>query len=243
MNNQKKDVSIIVPVKDEAENVEILAEELTSVMDLQQWSWECIWIDDGSTDGTLSILEQIASANPNHRYISFERNAGQSAAFTAGFREAKGTFLATLDGDGQNDPRDIPALVELVRSGQTDMANGYRNKRQDDIVRKISSRIANAFRNWITGKTVRDVGCSARAFRSECVAGLPQFAGMHRFLPTLIASQGFAISELPVNHRPRMRGVSKYSINNRLWVGLLDLFGVFWLRKRAFRYKVVRRSS
>ncbi len=236
------DVSIVVPVKDEAESIEALAKEVSAAMNRQPWSWECLWIDDGSTDATLSILKRIAETDPHHRYITFERNAGQSAAFCAGFKDARGDVIATVDGDGQNDPADIPALVELVRSGKTDMANGYRAKREDGVVRKIASRVANTARNWITGKTVRDVGCSTRAFRRECVADLPHFAGMHRFLPTLVAMQGGSISELPVSHRPRLRGKSKYSINNRLWVGLFDLFGVYWLRRRGFRYKIAGKS-
>ncbi len=236
------EVSIIIPVKDEAENIETVAGEVADVMASRTWSWECLWVDDGSKDETLSLLGAVSAKDPHHRYISFRRNAGQSAAFWAGFREARGAVLVTMDGDGQNDPRDIPALVEMVCSGRTDMANGYRARRRDSVVRKISSRVANSFRNWVTGKTVRDVGCSTRALRRECVEYLPRFAGMHRFLPTLVAMQGFRISETPVNHRPRMKGKSKYSINNRLWVGLFDIFGVFWLRKRSFHFEIAGRS-
>ena len=237
------DLSIIVPVKDEAENIAAVAKELEGVMGRSPWTWECVWVDDGSTDGSLAVIERLVQADPHHRFISFAKNAGQAAAFFAGFKEARGRVLATIDGDGQNDPADIAALVEMVLSGRADMANGYRRKRRDDLVRKISSRIANGFRNMVTGKTVRDVGCSTRAFRRECAENLPMFAGMHRFFPCLVAMRGFTLAEAPVNHRPRLRGTSKYGIGNRLWVGLLDTFGVWWLRRRAFSYRVARRSG
>lgn len=243
MNQESVEVSIIVPVKDERESIESLAAEVTSVMNRHPWSWECLWVDDGSTDGSLQIIQRLCASDPHHRYLAFQCNTGQSAAFCAGFREARGYVLATMDGDGQNDPADIPGLVKLVLSGKTDMANGYRAKRHDTWLRKLASRIANGFRNKVTGKTVRDVGCSTRAFRRECTASLPQFRGMHRFLPTLVSMQGFTLGELPVNHRPRIRGRSKYTINNRLWVGLLDTFGILWLRKRGFTYRISHRSE
>ncbi len=243
LNDQHVDVSIIIPIKDEAENIERLAEELTEIMDRQPWTWECLWIDDGSTDRSLWILEHLVETESRHRFLSFHENVGQSAALCAGFLEARGDIYATMDGDGQNDPADLPALVNVVRSGITDMANGYRQRREDSLIRRLSSKIANSFRNATTGKSVRDVGCSTRAFRRECVMALPQFKGMHRFLPTLIMMQGFRLQELPVNHRPRLRGNSKYNINNRLWVGLWDSFGVFWLRKRSFHYTITARSQ
>ncbi|NLI81010.1 MAG: glycosyltransferase family 2 protein [Deltaproteobacteria bacterium] len=236
-------VSIIIPVKDEAENIRELAAELSAVLDGCSWQWECIWVNDGSTDGTQEVLERVVRDDPRHRFLTFESNAGQSAAFWAGFREARGAILATLDGDGQNDPSDIPGLVRMVMDGHVDMANGYRVRRKDSLLRKVASVVANGFRNAVTGRTVRDVGCSCRAFRRECVECLPRFAGMHRFLPTLAGLEGFRLGEFPVRHRPRLRGKTKYGINDRLWVGLLDTMGVWWLRKRAFRYRVVRRSG
>ncbi len=237
------DVSIVIPIRDEAENIRPLAVEIASAMDRDRLSWECIWVDDGSTDGSLPLLKALSDIDGRHRYISFERNCGQSAAFWAGFKNARGPMIATIDGDGQNDPADIPELLRIVQSGSADMANGYRARRQDGLKRKISSLVANGFRNWMTGRTVRDVGCSTRVFRKECVEYLPLFSGMHRFLPTLVALQGFRLAEFPVNHRPRMKGKSKYSINNRLWVGLADTFGVYWLQRRAFQCKIRDRSS
>ena len=244
MNEEKLDVSIVIPIKNEAENIVALAEELESVMDREFYGrWECIWVDDGSSDESLDRLREIAAANSRHRYISFERNAGQSAAFCAGFAEAKAGIIGTIDGDGQNDPADIPRLFRTVESGVADMANGYRALRRDSLKRKISSILGNGFRTFLTGKTVRDAGCSTRVFRRECVELMPRFAGMHRFVPTLAAIQGFRLAEAPVNHRPRLKGQSKYTIGNRLWVSLADMFGVFWLKKRALHYKIKAKSD
>ncbi|MGV8075427.1 MAG: glycosyltransferase family 2 protein [Syntrophobacteraceae bacterium] len=234
-------VSIIIPVRNEAENIRSLAEELAEALKDQLWTWECIWIDDGSTDQSLSILEELSREFDHHRVLSLDRPSGQSAALWAGFINSKGAILVTIDGDGQNDPDNIPHLVDLVDSGLTDMANGYRVKREDDWLRIVSSRIANAFRNVMTGKTVRDTGCAIRAFRRECIEHLPLFSGMHRFLPTLVAIQDFRQMELPVNHRPRKKGKTKYAVGNRLWVGLADTFGVLWLRKRGFRFEIKKR--
>ncbi|MBW1765168.1 MAG: glycosyltransferase family 2 protein [Deltaproteobacteria bacterium] len=242
MNKDNIIVSVVIPIKDEAANIEPLAKELTAILDLQPWSWECIWVDDGSTDESLVALDFINREEPRHCYISFDRHAGQSAALWAGFQESTGAILATIDGDGQNDPSDIPRLVKMIRSGKWDMINGYRYKRHDTLVRKISSRIANTFKNWITGKTVRDVGCSTRVFWRECVESLPQYKGMHRFLPNFVAIRGYRITEVEVNHRPRQYGKTKYSINNRLWVGLIDTFGVLWLQKRAFHYTINKKA-
>lgn len=233
-------LSLVIPLRNEAGNLPPLAEEIDRALEEVDYGWECLWVDDGSTDGGRDILRRLAAARPRHRWIALRDNAGQSAALFAGFREARGTILATLDADGQNDPADIPALVRRVMTGEADMVNGYRTERRDSPARKIASRIGNGFRNRLTGRTVRDVGCSTRAFRRECIDFLPAFKGMHRFLPTLVAMHGFSISEVPVHHRPRAVGRSKYTSMNRLWVGIADLFGVMWLRRRSFSYRIVR---
>jgi glycosyltransferase involved in cell wall biosynthesis len=237
------DASIVIPIKDEAQNIAALAQEITHAMESGAGEWECVWIDDGSSDQSLAILKELHQRDARHRFISFAVNSGQSAAFCAGFHTARGSVIATIDGDGQNDPADLPRMISMVQDGVADMVNGYRQKRRDSALRRQASRIANGARNFFTGKTVRDVGCSTRAFRRECVAGLPRFAGMHRFIPTLAAMEGFTLAEVPVNHRPRKFGESKYSIQNRLWVGLADLFGVFWLQKRSFKFKITDRSK
>jgi dolichol-phosphate mannosyltransferase len=234
----KIDISIVIPIMNEAPNILPLADEIKSIMEGESQKWECIWVDDGSTDGSLATLRELARADRRHRYVSFEQNTGQSAALWAGFRESRAPIIATIDGDGQNDPADIPTLFRTVLSGGADMANGYRANRQDNLKRKISSVLGNGFRTILTGKTVRDAGCSTRVFRRECLESLPRFTGMHRWLPTLAAMQGFKLTEAPVNHRPRIKGHSKYSISNRLWVTLADAFGVFWLKKRVFHYSI-----
>lgn len=239
MNEQmERDLSVIIPVKDEAENIPFLAQEIESVLSQTPWNYEILWIDDGSTDGSREILDALTADNVRVRVIHLKKNTGQSAAMWVGFQQSRGGILVTLDGDGQNDPRDVPLLVEKVAAGEVDMANGYRHERRDSLKRIIASRIANGFRNWLTGKTVRDVGCSIRAFRRECVQHIPLFHGMHRFIPTLVVMQGYRIGEWPVNHRPRQRGKTKYTINNRLWVGLMDAFGVLWLKKRNVMHKL-----
>jgi len=237
------EISIIVPIKNEEESIPVLAREISASMAPYNWSWECIWIDDGSTDKSLAVLKELVGRDHHHRYLSFAQNAGQSAALWAGFKASRGAILASLDGDGQNDPADLPRLIQILQSGQVDMVNGVRQQRADSFFRKAASRVGNGFRNFFTGKTVSDVGCSTRCFKRECTRQLPPFAGMHRFLPTLVALYGFRLSEVPVNHRPRTRGKTKYSINNRLWVGLYDLFGIRWFKKRAFHYSIKETSS
>ena len=237
------DISIIVPIKNEANNIRTLANELTQAMSEHSWIWECIWVDDGSTDDSLIILEELAKEDRRrHRFLSFAQNTGQSAALWAGFKESRGEYLATLDGDGQNDPADIPRLLSILKEKKADMINGYRQERKDNPVRKTVSKIANGFRNWLTGRCAKDVGCSTRVFKKDCLSSIPSFSGMHRFLPTLIALQGARIIEVSVNHRPRRAGKTKYTINNRLWVGLADTSGVFWLQKRSFRYSIKKKS-
>lgn len=226
------EVSIIVPVMNEEESVPPLAQEISQALDGTQWDWECLWIDDASTDRTPEVLRELAAAAPRHRWVRATKNRGQSAALAAGFRLAQGAILGTLDGDGQNNPADFPALLERLSQNDVDMVNGIRAKRQDTWVRKLSSKIGNGFRNRLTHESVSDVGCAIRVFRRECVERIPVFRGMHRFLPTLVRMQGYRITEQPVDHRPRERGTTKYGIGNRLWVGIGDTLAVRWMLRR-----------
>jgi dolichol-phosphate mannosyltransferase len=228
--------SIVIPIKNEEATIPGLAAEVDRAMAGVDYRWEALWIDDGSSDRSLEILRAL---KPPHRYISFDRNHGQSAAFVAGFQSAIGTWVGTIDGDGQNDPADLPRLLGHALESKVDMVNGIRAKRQDTFIRKVSSRIGNGTRNFLTKESVRDVGCSTRVIRRTAVLDLPFFHGMHRFLPTLVRMRGGTIAELPVNHRPRAGGMSKYGINNRLWSGLRDIFGVRWLQKRSRSWKIV----
>lgn len=229
------ELSIIIPVKNEEESIARLAEEVDAAMASVSYAWECIWIDDGSTDTTLPELKKIHDQDQEsrHQYISLSKNFGQSAALCLGFRAASGRLLATLDGDGQNDPSDLPALVQRLVEENADMITGIRQKRRDSVIRKISSKIGNGFRNMLTGESITDVGCSIRVFKKSCAERLPSFNGMHRFLPTLIRIGGCTkIVEMPVNHRPREYGQTKYGINNRLWVGIIDTLAVRWMKAR-----------
>jgi dolichol-phosphate mannosyltransferase len=228
------DVTIVVPVKDEVENVVELAREIRAAMESSPDAWECLWVDDGSTDGTGEALRRVAEGDERHRVISLARNCGQSAALAVGFSEARGELLVTLDGDGQSDPADVPRLVALLRAEHVDLVNGWRAVRRDGLVRRLSSRLANGFRNWLTDERVRDVGCSVRVMRREAVRHLFVFRGMHRFLPTLARLNGCGrMLEVPVHHRRRLHGTTKYGIGNRLWVGLADAFAIRWLQRRA----------
>lgn len=239
------EISVIIPVMNEIDNIQPLSGELTSILDATPWSWECLWIDDESTDGTRQKLQLLHQQDSRHRYLFHSRNFGQSAAWATGFRHAVAPIFVTLDGDGQNDPAAIPELVRILKEKKVDMVNGWRQKRQDSIVRKISSRLANGFRNLLTGeREVRDVGCALRAFRRECVDNIPVFKGMHRFFPTLVRLAGHdKFLAIPVNHRPRERGKTKYGIHNRLWVGLGDTFAVCWMRRRLVFSQVAEMSA
>jgi dolichol-phosphate mannosyltransferase len=232
-------ISIIVPVMNESDNIVPLAGEITTAMKSTTWRWECLWIDDFSSDGTRDKLNEVSRTDPRHRVFLHNRNYGQSAALATGFNRANGDILVTLDGDGQNDPASIPAVVKKLITEQADLVNGWRKNRKDSLVRKISSRIGNGFRNTLTGENITDVGCALRAFRRECVSQVFIFKGMHRYFPTLVRINGYKkILEEPVNHRPRQRGKTKYGINNRLWVGIADTIALCWMKRRIVRPQI-----
>ena len=239
MNTSVPYLSVIVPVKNEEENVAALAQEITDALAPAGVAWECVWVNDGSTDGTLEALKGVVARVPQHRIVDLDRNYGQSAALCIGFARARGDVFATLDGDGQNDPAEIPRLLERLRQGDVAMVNGVRAKRRDSWIRKLSSRIANRVRSAVLHDHVTDTGCALRVFNRACVENIIMFKGTHRFLPALAVMRGFAITELPVNHRPRTRGVTKYGVGNRLWVGIADLYAVSWMRRRLV-YPAVR---
>jgi dolichol-phosphate mannosyltransferase len=222
-------ITIVIPVKNEEETLPGLAREIDAAFATQTYRWEVLWVDDGSTDRSRELMQGLPAP---HRWIALDRNHGQSAAFQAGFRAARGTWVGTLDGDGQNDPVDLPRQLARALEKGVDMVNGIRAKRQDSLLRKLSSKVGNGVRNWLTGNTVQDVGCSTRVVRRAAVIDLPFFHGMHRFLPTLVQMKGHSIDEIPVNHRPRAGGASKYGLWNRLPGATRDLFGVRWLKTR-----------
>lgn len=226
--------SIIIPVKNEEDNIAPLVDEIISVLGTNLQKLEIIFVDDGSEDDTLSRIKQKAKEVSVVRWISFDRNYGQTAAFDAGLKAARGELLVTMDGDLQNDPADIPMLEKNIDAA--DMVCGYRKKRHDNIIRRLSSKIANGVRNWITHENIIDVGCSLKMMRKECLENVKLLEGMHRFLPTLVKMEGYQVIQVPVNHRPRKFGKTKYGISNRLFKGLMDLFMVRWMQRRHLHY-------
>lgn len=235
------ELSIVIPVKDEAANISPLVTEILGIPGFAPASLEIIFVDDGSTDETLAEIQKIARTCPSVlRWISLDRNYGQTAAFDAGLRAARGKFIATMDGDLQNDPSDIPGMIRALAG--FDMVAGYRNTRKDNPLRRISSSIGNGVRNWATGDDIIDTGCSLKVFKSECMKKLKLYEGMHRFFPTLLKMEGFRILQTPVNHRPRLRGKTKYGIRNRLFKSAADLLAVCWMQRRHLGYVVKDRG-
>lgn len=232
--------SVVIPIKDERENLIPLTEQLLKVLTSRDESrstpFEIIFIDDGSTDGSSDLLNQLAGKHPALTVIHFDRNYGQSSAFDAGFKQSTGELVITMDGDLQNDPADIGTLLAYAKD--FDLVCGWRTNRHDNAVRKVSSRIANAVRSAITGDRVHDTGCSLKIFRRAVVAKLQMFDGMHRFFPALALMHGFTVTEVPVRHYPRTHGISKYGVGNRLFRGLYDLLAVQWMQQRCLRYRL-----
>ena len=222
-------VSIVVPVYNEQDNVLPLAEELQR-LDKAIPELEALFVDDGSSDATWARIQEARSRYPAVGGIRYEKNRGQSSALLTGLRHASGDVLVTLDGDLQNNPADIPRLLEALRD--CDAVCGYRAKRQDTWTRRVGSRLANRIRNGCTHDGIRDTGCSLKAFRKVCVNDLPPVEGVHRFMPAYFKLNGRAIKELPVDHRARTRGVSKYTNLKRLPRTICDLFGFVWYRQR-----------
>jgi dolichol-phosphate mannosyltransferase len=235
----RPEVSIVVPVYDEEGSIEPLLDELDRVLSGEEFTWEVIAVDDGSEDRSRVILAGERGRRPWLRVVVFERNMGQTAALEAGWRVARGRYLASMDADLQNDPADIPRLYEMLeREGSgCDMAIGVRVKRRDTAWKRLQSRIGNRVRNWITGDRISDTGCSLKMMRRECFDGMTLFNGMHRFLPTLVRMKGWSVSEIPVNHRDRRWGETKYGAANRAWRGLVDCLAVRWMRRRMLRYE------
>ena len=224
------EVSAVVPAFDEIESLPSLLPGLLRALEGTGRAFEVILVDDGSSDGTASWIAEAARRDPRVRALLLRRNAGQSAALAAGFRRARGSILVALDADGQNDPSDIPRLLDALRDA--DVASGVRTRRQDAWMRRVSSRVANATRRTVLGDRITDAGCTLKAYRREAVAALPQFNGFHRFLPALCQFRGARVVEVTVTHHPRRHGRSKYGVGNRLWRGLRDLAGVLWLKSR-----------
>ncbi len=231
-------ISVVIPIKDERDNLRPLTDQLLKVLQSREESdtasFEIIYVDDGSSDGSSELLDRLAAEHPPVTVWHFDRNYGQSAGFDAGFKRSTGALIATMDGDLQNDPADIGVL--LAHAKDYDLVCGWRTNRHDSLIRKISSRVANAVRSAVTGDRVHDTGCSLKLFRRPVVDRLQMFTGMHRFFPALALMHGFTVTEVPVRHHPRTHGVSKYGVGNRLFKGLYDLIAVRWMQTRVLRY-------
>jgi dolichol-phosphate mannosyltransferase len=226
-------VSIVVPVRNEAENVAPLITEIAAALD-GRWAYEIIYVNDGSTDATAERLATMMAERATLRQIRHAVSSGQSAAVSSGVRAARGAIVATLDGDGQNNPAFLPDLIAALEKGgdRVGLVAGQRVGRKDTGFKKIQSRIANGVRSVILHDGTRDTGCGLKAFRREVFLSMPYFDGLHRFLPALVRREGYDIAYVDVTDRPRHSGVSNYGFFDRLWIGIMDLAGVWWLIRR-----------
>ena len=234
----RPDFSVVFPVYNEEENIPHLLREIAQALEGRGWTYEIVAVDDGSTDRSLEVLRASRERYPMLRVLALEKNSGQTAALDAAWRAAEGLLVVSLDADLQNDPADIPAMIQKLEATKSDMVIGVRVNRQDTWSRKMQSKIGNGVRNWITGDRITDTGCSLKLVKREAIDRVRLFTGMHRFLPTLVRYAGYQVTEMPVNHRQRRFGTSKYGAMNRAFRGLADCFAVRWMGKRMLNYRV-----
>jgi glycosyltransferase involved in cell wall biosynthesis len=240
------EVSVVVPVHNEVDSLAQLVAEIRAALD-DQVDYELIYVDDGSDDGTAEHLRQLAAGFSRLRIVRHRERAGQSAAIGSGVRAARATWIATLDGDGQNDPADILPMLAMLKNPNAPsslrLVIGQRRQRRDGWTKRTAGKIANSVRSRVLGDATPDTGCGLKLFSREAFLAVPQFDHMHRFLPALFLRNGWQVASLPVNHRARRSGRSHYGVFDRLWVGLFDLSGVLWLRHRNLRATVVEESD
>jgi glycosyltransferase involved in cell wall biosynthesis len=233
------ELSVVIPCHNEAENLSPLLTAIHAALDPLGVDFEVVITDDCSTDNSWRVLQELAAADPRLRPQRFKFNCGESAASWAGMQAARGRYIATLDADLQNDPRDLPAMMEALRG--SDCVCGTRVETRgegDSWLRIVSSRIANWVRNKLSGENITDAGCTYRVFNRECIANIKFFNGAHRFLPTLIKMEGFTVTEVPVSNNPRHAGKSHYGVWNRLFKSFRDLLAVRWMKSRKLRYEI-----
>jgi dolichol-phosphate mannosyltransferase len=232
------DLSVVIPVYNEEENLPHLWPELRSVLEPLGLTFEVVLVDDGSRDRSAELIRGFRDVDPRVRLVRLKANAGETAATDAGFKAARGRWVVTMDADLQNDPHDIPTLLSQL--DRWDAVTGWRVNRGDgdSVMRRVSSRVANRARNWISDESIQDSGCTFRAFRRECLRGLVLYRGFHRFIPTLLKMRGYRVIEVPVRNRPRRFGQSTYGVLNRLFVATADLLVVRWMKNRLLRYEV-----
>ena len=236
-NSEALEISIVIPVYNERENLTMLDEKISKSIKPLNKNYEVILVDDGSVDGSAELIRKLQDGNPHLRLIRFGRNYGQTAAFAAGFSKARGDIIVTMDADLQNDPADIPLLLEKIN--EYDVVCGWRYKRNDPWIKKLSSKIANSVRNALSEESIADTGCSLKAFRRTCFTNIKLYHGMHRFFPTLMKMEGFSVTQVKVRHYPRVHGYSKYNIRNRLLASFKDLLAIRWMKKRQINYDII----
>ncbi len=233
--SENVELSLVVPAFNEQEVIAELLRRVEAALRNSGKTFEVVMVDDGSTDDTPKMLREAMKDRPWLRLLQMKRNGGQSAAFDAGFKAARGNIIATIDADLQNDPEEIPRLLPMLDG--YDMITGWRSKRKDSKFRLVQTRIANRIRNWISKETINDSASSLKVYKRHCLDGIHLFAGAHRFMPTLVKMRGFTVLETPVKHSPRYAGVAKYGFRNRAWRAFVDLLGVRWMKERWLRYE------
>jgi dolichol-phosphate mannosyltransferase len=237
--NHPIDISVVVPVYNEEENLPVLIPQIAEVLKPLGKTYEMIFVDDGSKDQSRPLLKKMALEYPQIRILGFKKNCGETAAGAAGIKEARGGIIITIDADLQNDPKDIPKMLDYLK--EYDMVTGWRQKREDSWVKRITSRIANRIRNRLSGEEIQDSGCTFRAYKRECLQEIKLYKGMHRFIPTLVKMEGYRVIEIPIAHHPRQFGVSKYTTWNRMWRAFVDLLAVKWMKSRHIYYEIEER--
>ena len=229
-------LSVVAPVYNEADNLPPLLQQIAAALANLPGAWEVVLTNDDSDDDSPQVLRRLMGQYPQLRVLSMPKRSGQTAALDAALRAARGRFIATLDADLQNDPADIPRLLEMVASGECDMVNGWRKDRRDPFGRRVSTKVGNWVRNRLTRENIHDSGCGVKVFRRECIERVKLFNGMHRYFATLVKMEGYRVREVPVHHRPRTAGVAKYGFWNRVFKVIRDAFAVRWMQNRTVLY-------
>jgi glycosyltransferase involved in cell wall biosynthesis len=237
-DSTQREFSVVVPVYNEIDGIDPLVGRVRVALDSAGLDWELVLVDDGSTDGSSEKMDALDEADERIRVLHFETNCGQTAGLDAGFKHARGGYIALLDADLQTFPEDLPHLLSILREEQLDAVVGIREDRKDTGWRKFSSWFANGVRNRLTREDIVDTGCPIKVFRAEAIRSVKLFTGMHRFLPTLLRMEGFTVRQVPVRHASRVTGSSKYGTLDRAFTGLRDALGVRWMQDRSMRWKI-----
>jgi glycosyltransferase involved in cell wall biosynthesis len=232
---QAVEITVVIPAYNEEQNVSSLLERIKDVLEPLGRPFEAVFVDDGSTDETLEELQKQKQSNPWLRVIALDRHYGQTCAIAAGFEASRGAIIATLDADLQNDPAEIPRLVEML-GDRCDAVAGWRVDRQDPWLRRVATRVANGVLNKLSGESIHDSACSLKVYKRACLEGLTLYEGLHRFMPTLVKMRGFKVVEVPVSHHRRNAGKAKYGVWNRMFRAFVDLLAVRWMKKRSINY-------